>query len=44
MKKHFRIYVEGFPGARELRMRMMDALDAREVEKIVEAFLQEGVY
>ncbi len=39
MKKHFKAYVEGFPGARELRVRLMETQNAAEVEKIVaEAF------
>lgn len=40
MKKHFKAYVEGFPGAKELRMRMMEAADAAEVERIVEEYSQ----
>lgn len=39
MKKHFKCYVEGFPGAKELRMKMMDAQDAAGVAHIVEEFL-----
>ena len=39
MKKHFKAYVEGFPGARELRMQLMDAKDAAEVEAKIEQFL-----
>jgi len=38
MKKHFKAYVEGFPGAKELRMELMEAKDAAEVEKIIAAF------
>ncbi|MDB5225550.1 MAG: tRNA-dihydrouridine synthase [Candidatus Adlerbacteria bacterium] len=38
MKKHFKAYAEGFPGAKELRMKMMDAADASEVESIVREF------
>ncbi len=44
MKKHFKAYVEGFPGAKELRIRLMETECAAEVENIVEQFLQEGVY
>jgi len=40
MKKHFKAYVEGFDGAKELRMRLMEAHDAAEVEKIVTEFSQ----
>jgi nifR3 family TIM-barrel protein len=39
MKKHFKAYVEGFPGAKELRVELMEAQTAAEVEKIVSAFL-----
>jgi nifR3 family TIM-barrel protein len=34
MKKHFKAYVEGFDGAKELRMKMMEADNAQEVAKI----------
>ncbi|MDE2071182.1 MAG: tRNA-dihydrouridine synthase [Patescibacteria group bacterium] len=39
MKKHFKAYVEGFDGARELRARLMDTRSAAEVEQIVGEFL-----
>jgi tRNA-dihydrouridine synthase len=39
MKKHFKAYVEGFAGAKELRAELMEAKDAAEVEKIIEAFI-----
>lgn len=39
MKKHFKAYVEGFPGAKELRMQMMDASSAKEIEQLVEDFI-----
>lgn len=39
MKKHYKAYVNGFPGAVELRARLMEAKDAREVEALVEEFL-----
>lgn len=39
MKKHFKAYVNGFPGAKELRMKLMEAKDANEVEKIIRNFL-----
>ncbi|MEI7765273.1 MAG: tRNA-dihydrouridine synthase [bacterium] len=38
MKKHFKAYVNGFDGAKELRVKLMDAKNAREVEKIVKDF------
>lgn len=39
IKKHFKAYVEGFEGAKELRIQMMEAKDAGEVKKIVDQFL-----
>ncbi len=39
MKKHFKAYVEGFPGARELRAELMETSSAAEVEQIIERFL-----
>lgn len=41
MKKHFKAYVEGFDGAKELRMRLMETHSAAEVAHIVEDFLVE---
>ncbi len=40
MKKHYKAYVQGFPGARELRMRLMDAETAHEVSEVVNSFLK----
>lgn len=40
MKKHFKAYVTGFPGAKELRMKLMETENAKEVEKIVRDFLR----
>lgn len=42
MKKHYKAYVSGFDGAKELRMRLMDAKDASEVERVVEHYLAAG--
>lgn len=39
MKKHYKAYVNGFDGAKELRMKLMDANNAAEVENIVNDFL-----
>jgi nifR3 family TIM-barrel protein len=39
MKKHYKAYVNGFDGARELRMELMEAATAGEVETIVGKFL-----
>jgi tRNA-dihydrouridine synthase len=39
MKKHFKAYVEGFPGAKELRMELMETQSAKEVEDILSRFI-----
>lgn len=39
MKKHFKAYVNGFDGAKELRVKMMEAGSASEIEKMVDEFL-----
>lgn len=41
MRKHFKAYANGFPGAAELRQKVMQAIDSKEVVDIVEAFLSE---
>ena len=38
MKKHFKAYASGFPGAKELRVKLMDTENASEVKKIVREF------
>jgi len=40
MKKHFKAYVNGFVGAKELRAKLMETKNAKEVEKIVNGFLK----
>ncbi len=37
MKKHYKAYANGFDGAKELRMKLMNAKDAQEVADIVAA-------
>lgn len=39
MKKHYKAYVNGFDGAKELRMELMDCKNADEVQVKIEAFL-----
>ncbi len=39
MKKHYKAYVNGFDGAKELRMKLMEAKNASEIEKITTDFL-----
>jgi len=40
MKKHYKAYVNGWDGAKELRVKLMDAQNAKEVEKIIKDFLK----
>jgi nifR3 family TIM-barrel protein len=40
MKKHYKAYVNGFDGAKELRIKLMEAENAAEVESIVSNFLK----
>ncbi|OGI76294.1 hypothetical protein A3C67_00235 [Candidatus Nomurabacteria bacterium RIFCSPHIGHO2_02_FULL_42_19] len=39
MKKHYKAYVNGFAGAKELRMKLMETSSAKEVAEIVNDFL-----
>jgi nifR3 family TIM-barrel protein len=39
MKKHFKAYAGGFSGAKELRVKLMETKNVKEVEKIVREFL-----
>lgn len=39
MKKHFKAYVSGFEGAKELRVSLMECKNAKEVEKILKPLL-----
>jgi len=39
MKKHFKAYVNGWDGAKELRVKLMETENAGQVEKIVKDFL-----
>ena len=40
MKKHFKAYCEGFSGAKELRIKLMETKNAAEVKSVVEEFLK----
>ncbi len=40
MKKHFKAYVSGFDGAKELRVKLMETNNSKEVGKIVKEFLK----
>lgn len=39
MKKHYKAYCNGFPGAKELRIELMESQNANEVETVVNEFL-----
>ena len=40
MKKHYKAYVAGFDGSKELRMKLMETKDSNEVKILVENFLR----
>ena len=39
MKKHYKAYVNGFDGAKELRMKLMEAENVEQIETTVNDFL-----
>lgn len=40
MKKHYKAYVNGFAGAKELRVKLMDAMNYEEIENVTRDFLE----
>lgn len=44
MKKHFKAYVNGFDGAKELRIKMMEAETVKDIEFLVSEFLRGGLF
>jgi nifR3 family TIM-barrel protein len=42
MKKHFKAYVSDFPGAQELRVKLMETQNSGEVESLIKNFLQDN--
>ena len=40
LRKFFKVYANGFPGAQELRMQLMEAQTPEETEQVVAAFLE----
>jgi len=40
MRKHFKAYVEGFDGAKELRVKLMATKDSDEVKSIIKKFIK----
>lgn len=43
MKKHYKAYAHGFPGAKDLRIALMEAVDVESVKGIVDQFLKQSV-
>ncbi|MDP3962319.1 MAG: tRNA-dihydrouridine synthase [bacterium] len=39
MKKHFKAYVSGWDGAKELRVKLMETENAKEVESVVKSYI-----
>ncbi len=42
MKKHYKAYVNGWDGAKELRMKLMETENAEQVEKIVKQYIAQN--
>ena len=42
MKKHYKAYVNGFDGAKELRVELMECTSGDEVEKVVQGWLKDS--
>lgn len=40
MKKHFKAYISGWTGAKDVRMKLMETNNAREAEKILKGYLK----
>ena len=43
MKKHFKAYVSGFNGAKELRIQLMETKNAKQVKNTIQKHLQTTV-
>src|SRR5438445_9906627 len=41
LRKFFKVYASGFPGAQELRMQLMETQSPQETEQIVASFLHD---
>jgi len=39
MKKHYKAYVHGFDGAKELRVELMECENSKEIEEVIKSFL-----
>jgi len=42
MKKHIKAYVSGFGGAKELRMKLMECKNAKDIKQMVDSFLSKN--
>ncbi|HEY0908515.1 MAG TPA: tRNA-dihydrouridine synthase [Candidatus Paceibacterota bacterium] len=42
MKKHYKAYVNNFDNAKELRAKLMETKNSKEVEKVIKRFLKDG--
>jgi len=42
MKKHFKAYISGWDGAKELRVKLMETENAKQVSEIVKTYLKEN--
>jgi tRNA-dihydrouridine synthase len=40
MKKHFKAYVSGWDGAKELRAKLMETENIQDVDKVVKEYLK----
>jgi tRNA-dihydrouridine synthase len=40
MKKHFKVYVNGFGGAKELRIKLMQVNNIQEASKMLNSFIK----
>ena len=40
MKKHFKAYVSGWDGAKDLRVKLMESNDLKDVKKIVKEYIE----
>ncbi len=43
MKKHYKAYVSGWDGAKELRGQLMDCEDAKSVENVIQKYLKRSI-
>ncbi|MFA6094615.1 MAG: tRNA-dihydrouridine synthase [Candidatus Paceibacterota bacterium] len=43
MKKHFKAYVSGFDGAKELRVKLMEAKNSKEISIIIKQYIKNGL-